>query len=61
MAQNTQVKCLFLYVYTFCATNISYAAQTPATVMPCSLQSIAVAMHNMENARYFQPAIKYSL
>lgn len=45
----------YINILTFCVIKSSYSTQTPATVIPCSLQSIAVAMEIIESDNDFQP------
>lgn len=44
----------YLLKITFCATKISYTRQTPVTVIPCSLHSIATPMHAEHATTYLQ-------
>lgn len=48
----------YINMLTFCVIKSSYSTQTPATVIPCSLQNIAVAMEIIESDNAFQPVKK---
>jgi hypothetical protein len=58
-----QQNCHFslLLEHTFCATNISYIAQMPHIVMPCSLHNMAAETQSIVGMRNIQPVMKRSI